>query len=261
MLLEDRKAVIYGAGGAVGGAVARTFAREGAHVFLTGRRLAPLQALAQEILAAGGQAETAQVDALDPLAVRQHADEVVRQAGSLDVSFNVIGVEGSQGTPLAGMSQDDFSVTIITAMRTQFLTMTAAARHMIRQGSGTILAISATPAGMPIPNSGGFGVACSAIEGLCRQLAGEVGPQGVRVICLRSAGSPDAPGVREAFRIHAENAGMTFDEFLVYASSGTLLKRLPLLADVANVAAFMASDGARAMTASIANLTCGLIPD
>jgi enoyl-[acyl-carrier-protein] reductase (NADH) len=132
---------------------------------------------------------------------------------------------------------------------------------MIQQGSGVILAITATPARVPVPNSGGFGVACAAIEGLCRQLAGEVGPQGIRVICLRSAGSPDAPGAKEAFKLRAQEAGVTLEEVLKEASSGTLLRRLPTLAEVANAAALMASDQASAITGTITNLTCGLIVD
>ena len=121
--------------------------------------------------------------------------------------------------------------------------------------------ITATPARIPIANSGSFGIACAAIEGLCRQLAGELGPQGVRVNCLRSAGSPDAPGAKEAFAIHAREAGMTLEEFVAFSASGTLLKRFPTLAEVANMAACMASDQASAMTGTVANVTCGLIVD
>jgi len=65
MLLENKNAVIYGGGGSIGGAVARAFAREGAKVFLAGRTLATIDAVAEEISASGGVAETAQVDALD----------------------------------------------------------------------------------------------------------------------------------------------------------------------------------------------------
>src|SRR5262245_34545042 len=77
MLLEKKNAVIYGAGGAVGGAIARAFAREGARVFLTGRTQTSLDAIAEEIAALGGAVETAQVDALDEQAVEKHADTVV----------------------------------------------------------------------------------------------------------------------------------------------------------------------------------------
>ena len=91
LLLEDKTAVIYAAGGAIGGAVARAFAREGARLFLTGRDLAKVDAVAEEIVAAGGVAETARVDALDESAVAEHLDAVVEQAGGVDISFNAIG--------------------------------------------------------------------------------------------------------------------------------------------------------------------------
>ncbi len=72
MLLHNKNAVIYGAGGPVGGAVAGAFAREGAKVFLTGDTSPPIDALAKEIIEAGGLAEAAQVDALDAQAVEKH---------------------------------------------------------------------------------------------------------------------------------------------------------------------------------------------
>ncbi len=257
MLLEQKHAVIYGVGGTIGSAVARAFAREGARVFLAGRTMAPLEAVATEISLSGSVAETAQVDALDEQAIEQHLGEVVNKTGSLDMSFNAIGIGYIQGAPLSEMPLEKFLLPMTDAMTTQFLTTRAAAQHMRRQGSGVLLAISASPARLALPNLGSFGVACAAIEGLCRQLAGELGPQGIRVICLRSAGSPDALGVDVVFRGHAELAGMSQEAFAAGIAQRTLLKRLPTLAEVANVAAFMASDRASAMTGTVANVTCG----
>src|ERR1700752_263411 len=120
MLLENKNAVIYGAGGAIGGAVARAFAHEGAKVFLAGRTLEKVNLVAKEISTVGGMAETAEVDALDEQSVARHLSEVVRNAGSIDISFNVIGLGGTQGAPLTDMSPDGFAIPIITAMRTHF---------------------------------------------------------------------------------------------------------------------------------------------
>ena len=97
MLLENKNAVIYGAGGSIGSAVASAFAREGARVFLAGRTLQSLQEVAQQIRSAGGVADTAQLDALDKQAVDQHADAVAEKAGSIDISFNLISVGDVQG--------------------------------------------------------------------------------------------------------------------------------------------------------------------
>ena len=91
MLLKDRIAVIHGAGGAIGSAVAGTFAREGARLFLSGRSLAPVWAVAEDIVAAGGKAEAASVDALDEVAIERHTAGVVEKAGRIDVVLNAIG--------------------------------------------------------------------------------------------------------------------------------------------------------------------------
>jgi 3-oxoacyl-[acyl-carrier protein] reductase len=259
MLLENKNAVVYGAGGAVGGAVARAFAREGARVFLAGRTLATLDKVAEAIAAAGGVAHTARVDALDQQSVEKHAVEVAKKAGGIDVSFNAIGMEDVQGTPLIEMMVADFSRPIMIATRTQFLTARAVAPHMLKQGSGVIMMITATPARTAFPLVGGFSVACAAIEGFSRSLAAELGPKGIRVICLRSAGSPES--IADTLEVHAAGNKVTRDEFIASLKEMTLLKRLPSLADVGNVAALMASDYAGPMTGTVANMTCGHIVD
>jgi len=254
MYLKDKIAVIYGAGGSIGGAVARAFAREGASVFLAGRTLEKVQAAADDITAAGGVAQAAVVDALDPRAVEQHLDAVIQLAGRIDISFNAIWIRGDlQGTPLLEMTCEDFTTPVMTGIQTHFLTATAAARRMVRQKSGVILTLSSSSSGLSgrdrrFHKTGGFSTACAAIEAFSRSLAGEVGLQGVRVVCLRSDAIPETWPVDPV-------------EIRTYMEDGTALGRLPRLAEVANAAVFMASDQASAMTGTIANLTCGSIMD
>jgi 3-oxoacyl-[acyl-carrier protein] reductase len=261
MLLERKTAIIYGGAGAVGGAVARAFAREGAHVFLAGRTKESLARVAEAIKRDGGVADYAVVDALDKESVERFQHDVVEKAGALDISFNLIGLEDIQGTPFTEMTEADFTAPIAIATTTHFLTASAAARHMEKNHAGVILALTAQVARVAASNSGGFGVACAAIEGFCRQLASEVGANGVRVVCLRSAGSPDAPGVDEVFHHHAAKAGISREAFERKLAEQTLLKRLPRLAEVADAAVLMASDRASAITAAIINVTCGEIAD
>ncbi len=256
MLLQNKTAVIYGGGGAIGGAVARAFAREGAKVFLAGRTLARLDAVANEIVGAGGVAEAAEVNAFDEETVQKHVDSVVCKAGAIDILFNAIGMQDVQGTPLIDMLLDDFMRPIVTAAKTQFVTARAVGRRMAQNGSGVMLTITAGPP-EAVAYIGGFGPACGAIEGLWRGLAAELGPRGVRVICLRSAGSPDTPDVQLTFELHAKAMGMTLQEFVAGLGGGTLLRRLPSSAEVANVAAMMASDRASAMTGTFVSVTCG----
>ena len=257
MLLEDKTAVIYAAGGAIGGAVARAFAREGARLFLTGRDVGKLEALAEEL-----GAEAARVDALDEQAVAAHLDTVVERAGGVDVSFNAAGPgPASERLPLAELGVDAYTRPIAYYTRSNFVTATAAARHMCHRGSGVILTLTAVPGRMPTRLIGGAAPAWAAVEAFSRSLALEVGPAGVRVVCLRSHAIPETPLIEANFASAATAAGVTAAEFRVLAEEGTLLKRLPTLAEVAETAAFLASDRAGAMTGTVANLSAGSITD
>jgi NAD(P)-dependent dehydrogenase (short-subunit alcohol dehydrogenase family) len=253
MLLRDKNAIVYGAGGAIGSTVARAFGAEGARVFLSGRRLGPVQEVAREIAAAGGSAEAAQVDALDEEAIDRYTGRVAEAAGGIDVCFNAVGVHAVQGTPLTDLPLGDFAYPITTWTSTQFLTARAVARHMVAKRKGVIITLAASPARLAIAGVGGFGVACVAIEGLTRTLAAELGPQGVRVVCLRSHRIGDSGANADA---RSEEA-----EFRSFLEGMTLLKRLPRLAEVANTAVFLASDHAGAITGAVANLTAGMSVD
>jgi NAD(P)-dependent dehydrogenase (short-subunit alcohol dehydrogenase family) len=262
MLLENKTAVIYAAGGAIGAAVARAFAREGARLFLTGRDMARLDAVAEDIVAAGGAAETAQVDALDEKAVEEHLTAVVRRAGRVDISFNAIGPgPAPHRAPLIELTGDAFARPIAFYTSSNFITATAAARHMSGQGSGVIVTLTAVPGRLPANRLGGSAPAWAAVEAFSRSLALEVGPAGVRVVCLRPHAIPETPLIEQNFATAAPAAGVTPAEFQAMLEQGTLLKRLPTLAEVADTAAFVASDRAGAMTATVINLSAGGITD
>lgn len=261
MLLENKNAILYGAAGNIGSAVALSFAREGARVFLTGRNLRALEKLAGKVKHEGGKAEIAQVDALDADAVETHLATVAGTAVGVDISFNMISLGDVQGTELAAMEIDDYLRPIKTATLTQFITATAAARHMTARGRGVILAITATPSRLALPLVGGFGTACCAIEGMMRTLAAEVGPKGVRVCWLRSAGSPESFEPTPPDAPMGKGGGITNAEYQEMLKAGTLLKRFPKLAEIGKTAALVASDHASAMSGAAANATCGQIVD
>jgi NAD(P)-dependent dehydrogenase (short-subunit alcohol dehydrogenase family) len=252
LLLDDKTAVIYGGAGSIGGAVARAFAREGARVHLAGRTRATLERVAGEIRAAGGIAETAEVDALDEQAVDRHADAVAAEAGGIDISFNLISHPAVHGTPLPEMAVEDFMSSVLTAVRTTFLTARAASRHMIRQGSGVILVFGGSGDPMRDYYIGGTQVAFEALECMRRQLAAELGRHGIRAVTLRTGGVPEA--LPDSVRERKEIIEKTMVE-------PTLLGRAATLEDVGNVAAFVASDRARTMTAATANISCGALID
>ena len=262
MLLKDKNAIVYGAGGGIGGGVARTFAREGARVFLAGRTREKLEGVAAEITAAGGSAEAAVVDALDELAVEELARTVASRAGSIDVSFNLISRGDVQGIPLVDMTAADLAHAVITGLTANFLTARAAARRMIEQGSGVIVMLtSGSSAGAP-PLMGSTPPADAATEAFMRSLAAELGPHGIRVLGLWTAGVPETLSPE---KIASVNSTMQMDaagveNLIERLGEMTMLRRAPRLAQVAEVAAFLASDRASAMTGTITNVTCGLVP-
>lgn len=267
MLLENRHAVIYGAGGAIGGAAARTFAREGANVHLAGRTPETLRAVAEEIAAAGGTAETAQVDAMDEEAVAAHIDKIVSRTGRIDITFNAIGMNvGDQGVPLVELSAEAYATPIRTYTHTHFVTARSAARHMIARGSGVILTLSTPMARAPAALTGSFGIAFAAVENLSRQLAVELGPHGIRVVCIRPDGIPETAATlgshtREVWARAADRLDLPFEQLLEMVSSGSLLGRALTVDEVANVAVFLASDRASAVTGTVANVSCGSVID
>jgi NAD(P)-dependent dehydrogenase (short-subunit alcohol dehydrogenase family) len=272
MLLKNKTAVIYGGGGAIGGAVARVFAREGAKVFIAGRTQQKLDVVAADITAAGGTVETAQVDAFDLRAVEKHAAAIAAKAGGIDIALNAVSVMHDQGTLLADLSLDEFMKPVDGFLRTLFITSKAVAPHMGGKRPGVILTLSTPGSKEAAPGVLGYCVTCAGKEAFSRVLAAELAPKNIRVICLRPHAIADAPAAgsytKDLFKSlshYKETAdGQPVEKWLPHDSEmvqSTLLKRLPTLSEVAETAAFLASDRAGAMTGAVVNLSCGSIVD
>ena len=263
MILKNKVAVIYGAGGAIGGAVARSFAREGARLFLTGRLRAPVETVAGGIVSAGGNAEAAAVDALDEQAVDKHLQSVIEKAGRVDISFNAVGIppEKILGVPLVELDVEQFSLPIAAYTRSYFLTARLAARRMVPNKSGVIMTVTSLPARVGTTLNGGYGSAQAAKDALTRDLSAELAPQGIRVVGLRPHGMPETNTMKEAFEIKAKASGMTWEQFQGYLANWSHPRRIMTLEEVANMAVFMASDKASGMTGTTVNLTMGGVTD
>jgi NAD(P)-dependent dehydrogenase (short-subunit alcohol dehydrogenase family) len=263
MMLRDKVAVIYGAGGAVGGAIARAFAREGATLFLTGRSPEPVDIVAKEIVAAGVSADAAEVDALDEQAVDEHLQSVIDKAGRVDISFNAVGIPSTDliGVPLVEMDVERFFLPITTFTTSYFLTARLAVRRMVANQSGVIMTLTTLQSRTGFPTAGGFGPAMAAKEALTRQLSAELAAHGIRVVGLRPQGIPETGALKEAYQPRAKTSGMTYEQFLEVAASKTHTRRLSTLAELANTAVFLASDNASGMTGTIVNLSMGTLND
>jgi NAD(P)-dependent dehydrogenase (short-subunit alcohol dehydrogenase family) len=241
MTLNNKVAVIYGAGGSIGGAVSRAFAAEGATVFAAGR----------------------EVDALDERAVDDHLDQVIAEAGRIDISFNAVGIPDADivGTPLVDLGVDTFVRPILSYATSYFVTARAAARRMLPNGSGVIMRVTATHARTGIPLVGGYGPAMAAMEALTRGLSAELAPHGVRVVGLRPWAMPESSTIQEAFAPRAAATGMTWEQWQEQLASRTHARRLMTLEEMADAAAFLASDKASGLTGTNVNLTMGSLDD
>jgi 3-oxoacyl-[acyl-carrier protein] reductase len=244
MLLSHKTAVVYGAAGPVGSAVARAFAAEGARLFLAGRTAETLGPVADRIRMDGGGAEIAEVDATDQRAVDRHVRWVADATGRVDVVFDAIANDDVQGATLVAMPYQDFLRPVVKSVTAFHHIATAVAPYMISRRGGVVLVMAGGREAIPM--LGGAHVAWSALAGLCRQLAAELGPSGIRVAWLLSPGSDSADGPV------AEPPD---------GSESTLLRRRPSYDDVARAATFLASDWAGSMTATELNLTAGVVVD
>ena len=267
MELNGRVAVVYGGGGAVGGAVARALARDGARVYLTGRSSTAAQAVADEIVASGGQASAAAVDLADWDAMDAFLHGVVDEAGDFHIVVDATGTDHVQGVPLREVGLADYLAPITAITTRAYVAGATAAIHMSAVGYGVIVLLSTTAARVALP-SDGFGPACAAVEAFARQLAGEVGPRGVRVVCVRADAVPGSVAAGSyagsMWTRAAEERGSTLDEVLAAGGPGVpgaLLSDELTLAALGDTVAFLASDRASAMTATVTNLSRGALPD
>ncbi|MGL5457848.1 MAG: SDR family NAD(P)-dependent oxidoreductase [Enterobacterales bacterium] len=261
MLLKNKVAVIFGSSGAIGSAVARNMAREGARVYLVARGQEKLDRVAHEIRAAAGTVDTALIDVLDEQSMRTQVAELASRSGGFDIVVNATGFMHDQGKEVAELTLDEFMQGIRPFLTAQFTIAKAVTPHMGGQRAGVILSVVAPAGAMAIAGHSGHIVGCAGAEAFVKALAAELAPRNIRVIGIRSHAIVDAVKAGsytgEIFAAKAQEMGLTTEEWLGGAAQSTMLKRLPTLADIAALMSFLASDNASAMTATIVNMTAG----
>lgn len=252
--LTGKRIVIIGAGH-IGSAVAKEFHAEGAIIGLASRRHEPLLELAREIAWEAGILPPHQpVEITQAESVSALADSMQNELGRVDVVVNATGMRPVQGVPLTEIGKDDFMAPIQMMLAGQFNLGKAFGRIMKDQRCGTILSFSASPATLAIGATGGFAVACAAMEAYNRVLAAELGPYNIRTVCIRPH--------RIAETLKGESdLPMPLDEFTSFLTELTLLGKLPTLREVARSAVFAVSDQAGCLTGTTLNLTAGMAVD
>jgi NAD(P)-dependent dehydrogenase (short-subunit alcohol dehydrogenase family) len=263
-MLKGKHAVVFGAGGSIGSAVAKEFAAEGARVFLAGRTKTNLEKVAEQISAVGGKAQSAVVDALDDAAVNQYLDGVVKQAGKIDIVIDLTGPlanEYGNGKVAVELPVEEFMVPVEKIVRSRFITARAAARHMTKQKSGVIILVTGSPARPHVPGATAIGAAFAALENLTFNLAFEVSPLGVRVVCLRTVANVDSQSIRGTVGFLAAKLNIPTDQAMAQVTQQNFLKVPATVQDTANAAVLIASDRARMMTGTVVNASAGAALD
>jgi 3-oxoacyl-[acyl-carrier protein] reductase len=264
-VLEDKVAIVVGGSGAVGSTIAKKLAAAGASVILSARAEEQLRTTAEAIRADGGKAEYVTADATDATAVAALFDEVVQRYGGVDIVVNAISSDaGEQGVPLLEMSEDEFMTPVDICVRAAYLLARAAAEPLAARG-GVLLTLSVPMARMPAGLSGVFGPIYAMIEAVSRQLADELGPQGVRAVCIRPTGMPESvtmgSNTRDVWGKAAAKLGVSLDQLLEQIGAGTLRQRPLEVAEVADVAVFLASDRASGINGTTINVSAGAVWD
>ena len=263
-LLLKKNALVFGAGGSIGSVVAKAFTAEGAAVFLSGRTRPTIEKVANEVIKAGGMAHTAVVDALDDIAVNKYLDDIVKQTGGIDIVFNATGAliqEYDNGKHAIDLTIDKFMLPVTTVLKSQFITAQAAARRMVQQHSGVIIFITGSPARGHVEGATAIGAAFGAIESFMENLAVEVGPSGVRAVCVRTTANTDSRTIRDTMDVLAGTMHVTKEQLIAQIAVLNFLKVPASVNDTANAAAFLASDKARMITGTVFNATAGAALD
>lgn len=261
--LQDKIAVLFGAGGEVGAQVAEEFARQGARLFLSGRTVDHVQAVADAIPDDKAVADVGELDALDEAAVNAYLERVVAGEGRIDIVFNAMGPQASEygnATSTMDLPLEKFMLPISTIVASQFVTARAAARHLVGRGSGVVVFLSATPS-RGGPNTSAIGAAYGALESLTRSLAVDLGPHGVRVVCVRSMGMAETRVMQQTYVLGGQTVGAPKEKVEEIVTTRALLGRSPSLDETAKLISFLASDDARAITGAIVNSSCGQVLD
>jgi NAD(P)-dependent dehydrogenase (short-subunit alcohol dehydrogenase family) len=263
-ILAGKHAVVFGASGSIGSAVATEFASEGAEVFLSGRTKANVENVAERITAAGGLAHGAALDALDEAAVSDYLTSISERSGSVDIVYNATGPlvgEYGNGKLAAQLSVEEFMLPAMTVLKSNFITARAAACQMMNQRSGVILFVTGSVARGHTPGATAIGAAFGGIETLTENLAIEVGPSGVRVVCLRTLANTDSRTIQQTMGFLTGALNITMDQAIAQIENSNFLKRTAGVADTAKAATFLVSDSARMMTGTVMNATAGAALD
>lgn len=178
--LDGQVAVVTGANRGIGAAIARRLGSLGAHMVLTARDSKPLTAVANEIVSAGGRAETHVCDVADPAQIENFSSKALEKHGRCDILVNNAGV-GWFGGPLHTMAPAEWDNLLAINLRAPYLLLRAFAPAMIAAGRGHIINISSLASKNPVPNAAAYAASKWGLNGMMISAAEELRQHQVRV--------------------------------------------------------------------------------
>ncbi|MBK8956804.1 MAG: SDR family oxidoreductase [Saprospiraceae bacterium] len=255
-LLQNKTALIFGAKGALGTAVAKAFKESGANIYLSDINV-------KNEVEENSLAPIRKLDTLNEKSVQQYFDWFKGENISIDIVVNLSSsnpAEYNHGKPASEVSLDQFLIPLKNNTASQFITAKVAQSVMSLQKNGVIIFVTSSLSKVGSPWSAALTSSHAATEGLLKSLASEWGPLGIRVLGVRSEAMPDSPAIDYTFKAMGSNIGLSGVEMQGFIEQQkTALKRLPTTHETANVIVLAASDMASYMTGTIINHSGGHI--
>ena len=256
MLLDGSVAVVTGAGTGIGREIALRMADEGADMVLTGRSEGPMQEVAELVRGVGRRALVVPMDLRDADSIEAAAAAAEAEFGRVDVLVNNSGV-GGPSKPLWELSVEEWEDTFRVNVTGTFLVCKAFLPGMVARRSGSVVVIGSVTGKRPLVNRTPYAASKTALIGLVRTLAWEVGSLGIRVN-LVSPGGVEGERLKWVFEQQAAARGITVDEARADFAGGSALQRLVTPRDVADTTVYLASSRAAAITGDDVNVSAGL---
>jgi glucose 1-dehydrogenase len=232
---EGKVAIVTGASGGMGRAIAEGFAAAGAAVVAADIAADEGKAVVDAIVQAGGTASFVATDVSDGGSVEAMVRQVVDAHGRLDCAVNAAAIEGEPG-PLADVEDERFDKIIAVNLRSVFLCMKHEIRAMLANGGGAIVNIASTNSYRPQPRQAAYTASKHGVLGITRSAAIDYAAQGIRINAI-CPGAIDTPMLREAIARRGGDERTTADRL-------SLIGRFGRPDEIAKAAMWLCSDDA-----------------